>query len=72
MKPPTDPRAQKFVNPSTVSPETIAAMRAKGQAGLYGGGMTALPDAGKTDSFLNTLGTIGQYGGAFNTARKYF
>ncbi len=72
MKPPTDPRAQKFLNPSTVSPETVAAMRAKGQAELYGGGMTALPDAGKTDSFLNVLGTVGQYGGALKKARTYF
>lgn len=69
MKPPTDPRAQGFLNQSTVSPETIAALRAKGQAGLNGGGLRPLPQAGKTDTFLNTLGTVGQFGSLFGGRR---
>lgn len=61
MKPPTDPRAQRFMgNGGSISPQTIAALRAKGQAGLNGGGLQAQPQAGATDSILNGLSTAGQ------------
>lgn len=60
---PVDPRAQKFAGSSgsrTIDPETLATLRSSAQTP----GVSPLPQSGKMDSFLNTLGMVGQFGGA--------
>lgn len=59
-KPPTDPRASGFMSSPAISPETLALITSRAQQPA----MSPLPQAGKTDSILNTLGMAGQIGGA--------
>ena len=64
--PPQDPRAAKFFNPSRVDPATLAQLRTSSQ----GAPLAPLPQAGKLDSFLNILGTAGQFAGALNRPQQ--
>jgi hypothetical protein len=69
-KAPSDPRAQKFLSGARISPDTIARMR---QGALQPSAplqASTLPQPGKTDSFLNSLGLAGTALDAYNEWKR--